>query len=139
MSFLSLPIEVEARGQQVGVHAAECRLATRHRMNPIEHHPHAIRPIPIAADRQIVVLAVAAAAEVQVGPASLSLQCAEAMSTRGRKHVRVRHVPSELSTMLTEPLEQAVLSGEEVADMRIRTADLFRVTRQNVDVREISF
>lgn len=43
------PVEVKPNSENIGLSAAEHCLASRDRVDPVEHDPHAIAPVPVAA------------------------------------------------------------------------------------------
>src|SRR5690349_6655090 len=69
-----LPVEIESHGQQIGLCLSERRLRACKGMNPIEHDSRAIGPVPVESEGEIVVLAFADVAQIQVRPTSFGFQ-----------------------------------------------------------------
>ena len=49
-------LEIETQGHQVRARGPEYRVLGSHGMNPIEHDARAVGPVPVEADRYVVVL-----------------------------------------------------------------------------------
>src|SRR6185503_15932534 len=118
-----LPVEVPPGRQDVGVVSPENRLRGRHGMDPVKHEAGPVAPVPVEADREVVVLAAVDGIEVETGPASLHFPGAKAHRAGDDEDVAEGLVPAELCAVLAKSFIDPVLAGQEVAGMHIRAAD----------------
>src|SRR5690606_30110784 len=107
--------------------------------NPVEHDPRPVGPVPVEADGQVVVLATAEVRQVEVRPAGLRFPRSPADAAGDGEEVGKRLVPTELGSVLSKALEDAVLAGEEVAEVRVGAADADVVAVPHVDIADEGF
>lgn len=128
-----LPVEIKPHRHNVRIGLAERRVRTGHRVDPIEHDADAIGPVPVEADGQVVVLAAIDFIEIEVRRADLEFPRAPAARAGHEEEIRVRHVAAELGAVLAESLEDAILAGEEVTQVRVRAVQIRGVARRQID------
>jgi hypothetical protein len=105
-----LPVKIKATCKDIGARSAENGLFAGDRMDPIKHHANAIAPIPIETQSEVVVLACAEVIEVQMRPSRFHFPASPTGPSGRQKKIREGNVPGELSTVLSEPFEDSVLT-----------------------------
>ncbi len=108
-------------------------------MNPVKHPTRAIRPIPVEAERGVVVLTLIHRSEIEVRPTSFRFPRSPACSAGCREEVAKRLIATELGTVLSKALINTIFAGEKPTQVCVSAADGVRVTIQHVHGRYIRF
>ena len=108
-------------------------------MDPVEHDSRSIAPVPVGTGRQVVVLTLVELIEIQVRVSRLEFPRTWTNGAGNHKEIRRGDIASELSSVLTEPLEDSIFAGQKIAQMGVAAVSCLSSAADHIDAGQKRF